>query len=254
MKSLIIIPTYNEAENLPLLLKEIFVYVPETHVLVIDDSSPDGTGQLADRLATEDKRLHTLHREGKLGLGTAYITGFQFALARSYEVVFEMDADFSHHPRYLPDFLKAVERADLVIGSRYITGGKTPDWPMVRRLLSGCGNVLSRLVLGIPVHDCTGGFRCYRCSVLQCLELEAVKSHGYAFQIELTHRAWSQGCKIVETPITFQERKYGASKMSSSIVAEALAYIFRARLKTFHLKRKVALVRSHLQSKTIHSD
>ena len=245
MKALIILPTYNEAENLPLLLEDIFTYAPEVHVLVIDDNSPDGTGQLADRLAATDKRLRTLHREGKLGLGTAYVAGFQFALARDYDVVFEMDADFSHHPRYLPVFLRAIKTADLVIGSRYIEGGKTPNWSFIRRMLSGCGNMLARLVLRIPVHDCTSGFRCYRCRVLERFELEEVKSQGYVFQIDLTHRALCHGCKIVETPITFWERKYGTSKMSGHIVVEALTYIIGTRLKSFRLGRKPAYMHSH---------
>jgi dolichol-phosphate mannosyltransferase len=232
MKALIIIPTYNELENLPLLLKEIFVSVPAIDILIVDDNSPDGTGEVADRIAEEDPRLHVLHRAGKLGLGTAYIAGFQYAIEHAYDVAFEMDADFSHDPLYLPDFLKAIEGADLVIGSRYIQGGKTPGWPLIRRLISGSGNVFARFMLGIPVRDCTGGFRCYRCQVLQQIELDTVQSRGYAFQIELTHRTMKHGFKIVETPITFMDRKYGSSKMSRKIMTEAFTFVLQTRLQS----------------------
>jgi dolichol-phosphate mannosyltransferase len=232
MKSLIIIPTYNELENLPLLLKEIFLCVPDVDVLIVDDNSPDGTGLLVDRMAEDDPRIHALHRTGKLGLGTAYIAGFQYAIVHGYDVAFEMDADFSHDPRFLPNFLKAIEGADLVIGSRYIQGGQTPGWPLLRRLISGSGNIFARAMLGIPVHDCTGGFRCYRREVLQCIELDSVQSRGYAFQIELTHRVMHHGFKIVETPITFMDRKYGTSKMSKKIVTEAFTYVLQTRLRT----------------------
>lgn len=232
MRSLIIIPTYNELENLPRLLKEIFIAVSDAHVLVVDDNSPDGTGHLADEMARDDSRIHVMHRAGKLGLGTAYIAGFKYAIARDYDVVFEMDADFSHDPRYLPDFLKEIEHADLVIGSRYIEGGQTPEWSFSRRLISGCGNIFARFMLGIPVHDCTGGFRCYRRQVLQQIDLDTVSSRGYAFQVELTYRTMNQGFKIVETPITFKDRTYGTSKMSRTIVAEAFTYVLRTRLHT----------------------
>ena len=229
MKTLIIIPTYNELENLPLLLKQIFSFAPETDVLIVDDNSPDGTGQLAKEIRKKNPRVNVLHRPGKLGLGTAYIAGFKYAIEHSYDAAFEMDADFSHDPCYLPNFLKAIESADLVIGSRYIPGGSTPNWSATRRLISGSGNIFARFMLGIQIHDCTGGFRCYRRSVLQNIDLDAIQSRGYAFQVELTYRVMRQGFKIVETPITFMDRRLGKSKMSRKIVIEAFTYVLRTR-------------------------
>src|SRR5260221_6498956 len=170
MKTLLIIPTYNEVENLPPLLDEIFKYAPEADILIVDDNSPDGTGELADKISEENASVHVRHRAGKLGLGTAYIAGFKYAIAHDYDAAFEMDADFSHDPRYLPDFLRAIEDADLVIGSRYVPGGGTPDWSPVRRLISSGGNILARFLLGIPIHDCTAGFRCYRCEALRSID------------------------------------------------------------------------------------
>jgi len=231
MKTLIIIPTYNEVENLCPLLQAIFSYAPLTDVLIVDDHSPDGTGELADELQTKDVRVHVLHRAGKLGLGTAYLAGFKFALAHGYDAAFEMDADFSHDPRYLPDFLRAIEDADVVIGSRYIVGGNTPNWSALRRLISGGGNIFARLILGIPAHDCTSGFRCYRRRVLESIDLDAVQSHGYAFQVELTYRVMMQGFQMVETPIVFRDRRCGKSKMSHAIILEALTYVLRTRLR-----------------------
>lgn len=229
MKTLIIIPTYNEVENLHPLLKEIFSYAPETHVLIVDDNSPDGTGKLADEIHYKNPQVHVLHRSGKLGLGTAYIAGFKYAIKHDYEAVFEIDADLSHDPHYLPDFLKEIEHADLVIGSRYVSGGGTPNWSIVRRLISNSGNIFARFMLGIPVHDCTAGFRCYRRKVLQSIDLDTIQSQGYAFQVELTYRVTRQGFKIVEIPIIFMDRRVGKSKMSRKIIIEAFAYVLRAR-------------------------
>jgi len=229
MKTLIIIPTYNELENLRPLLQEIFSYAQETDVLIVDDNSPDGTGKLADEIHNENSQVHVLHRAGKLGLGTAYIAGFKYAVAHDYDAAFEMDADFSHDPRYLPDFLKAIERADLVIGSRYIPGGGTPNWSFLRRFISGGGNIFARFMLGIPVQDCTAGFRCYRRQVLESIDLDTIQSQGYAFQVEMAYRVMRQGFKIVETPIVFMDRRIGKSKMSRKIVIEAFIYVLRAR-------------------------
>ncbi len=229
MKTLIIIPTYNECENLRPLLKELFSYVPATDVLIVDDNSPDGTGKLADELHDENPQIQVLHRADKLGLGTAYIAGFKYAVAHNYDAAFEMDADFSHDPRYLPDFLKAIEDADLVIGSRYIPGGDTPNWSFMRRTISGCGNIFARFMLGIPVHDCTAGFRCYRREVLESIDLDSIQSQGYAFQVELAYRVMRQGFKIVETPIIFMDRRVGKSKMSRAIVLEAFTYVLRTK-------------------------
>ncbi|MGH2482685.1 MAG: polyprenol monophosphomannose synthase, partial [Ktedonobacteraceae bacterium] len=193
MKTLIIIPTYNELENLPPLLKEIFSYAPATDILVVDDNSPDGTGELVDRMSAENPHIHALHRAGKMGLGTAYIAGFHYAIAHGYDAAFEMDADFSHDPRYLPDFLTKIEQADLVIGSRYVPGGNTPNWSLLRRFVSGGGNIFSRVVLGLRVHDCTAGFRCYRREVLETIQFDTIQSQGYGFQVEMAYRVQKLG-------------------------------------------------------------
>lgn len=229
MKTLIIVPTFNEAENLRPLLEAIFSFVPTTDILIVDDNSPDGTGELADSIAAEDSRVHVLHRPGKLGLGTAYIAGFKYTIAHGYDAAFEMDADFSHDPRYLPDFLKAIEHADLVIGSRYVHGGETPNWSLVRRFISGGGNIFARFMLGIPVHDCTAGYRCYRHEVLEHIDLDTIQSQGYAFQVELAYRVMQHGFRIAEIPIIFMDRRVGKSKMSRNIVIEAFAYVLRTR-------------------------
>lgn len=229
MKTLLIIPTYNEIENLPNLIEQVFSYLPETDILVVDDNSPDGTGQFADEMHAANPQVNVLHRAGKLGLGTAYIAGFKYAIEHVYDAAFEMDADFSHDPRYLPDFMKAIENADLVIGSRYIPGGATPNWSIVRRFISGGGNIFARFMLGIKVHDCTAGFRLYRREVLESINLDTVQSQGYAFQVEMANRVMRQGFRIVETPIVFMDRRVGKSKMSKSIVFEALGYVFRTR-------------------------
>jgi dolichol-phosphate mannosyltransferase len=229
MKTLIIIPTYNECENLPPLLETIFSYVPQTDILIVDDNSPDGTGALVDKIALTDKRVHVIHRAGKLGLGTAYVAGFKYAIAHNYDAAFEMDADFSHDPQYLPNFLTAIEYADLVIGSRYVPGGATPNWSIIRRLISGCGNIFARVVLNMPIHDCTAGYRCYRREVLESIDLESVESQGYGFQVELAYRVMKRGFRIVETPIVFMDRRVGKSKMSRKIVLEAFTYVLRAR-------------------------
>jgi dolichol-phosphate mannosyltransferase len=229
MKTLIIIPTYNELENLPSLLKEIFSYAPATDILIVDDHSPDGTGELAEKMSAEDARVHVLHRSGKLGLGTAYIAGFKYALANGYDAAFEMDADFSHDPRYLPDFLKKIEEADLVIGSRYIPGGSTPNWSLLRRFISGGGNIFARTVLSLKVRDCTAGYRCYRRAVLESVEFETIRSQGYGFQVEMAYRVERQGFKIVEIPIVFMDRRVGKSKMSHAIFVEGFINVIRAR-------------------------
>ncbi len=229
MKTLIIIPTYNELDNLRPLITEIFSYTPQTDILIVDDNSPDGTGKLADELSAANPQIHVLHREGKLGLGTAYIAGFKYAIAHQYDAAFEMDADFSHDPKYLPNFLEAIQDADLVIGSRYIAGGDTPNWSLLRRFISGGGNIYARFMLGLPIHDCTAGYRCYRRRVLETIDLDTVQSQGYAFQIELLYRVRKHGFKIVETPIVFLDRRVGKSKMSRKIFLEGFVFVFRTR-------------------------
>src|SRR5215469_10079490 len=230
MKTLIIIPTFNEVENLPPLLKEIFEYAPETDVLIVDDNSTDGTGKLADEIHNENSKVQVIHRSGKLGLGTAYIAGFKYAIEHYYDAAFEMDADFSHDPKYLPDFLKTIERADLVIGSRYIRGGTTPNWSLLRRFISGGGNIYARFMLGMPVHDATSGFRCYRSSVLHSIDFETMQSQGYAFQIEMAYRVSQRGFRIIEIPISFVDRRVGKSKMSRKIFIEGFLWVLRTRL------------------------
>lgn len=229
MKTLIIIPTYNELDNLHPLLEQVFSFAPDTDVLIVDDNSPDGTGKLADEIHEENPQVAVLHRTGKLGLGTAYIAGFKYAIEHGYDAAFEMDADFSHDPRYLPDFLKAIEHADLVIGSRYIPGGDTPNWSLLRRFISGGGNLFARFMLGIPVHDCTAGFRCYRRQALESINLDTIQAQGYAFQVELAYRTTQLGFKVVETPIVFMDRRVGKSKMSSTIFFEGFLWVLRTR-------------------------
>ena len=229
MQTLIIIPTYNEIENLPLIVQAVFDVQPDVHILIVDDGSPDGTGDLADTLVSQDERVHVMHRTGKLGLGTAYIAGFKWALKRDYEFIFEMDADFSHQPKYLADFLAAAQEADLVLGTRYVAGGGTEGWTRSREFISRGGNLYARLVLWLPFHDLTGGFKCFRRKVLETIDLDAVRSTGYAFQIELTYRAVKAGFAVKEVPIIFPDRTRGESKMSGSIVREAMVNVVRLR-------------------------
>lgn len=228
-KALIIFPTYNESENIEKITAAVLEQDKIIEVLVVDDNSPDGTGPIADRLAEENPRVHALHRSEKAGLGTAYIHGFKWAIAHKYDYIFEMDADFSHKPEYLPDFLEAIKENDLVLGSRYISGVNVVNWPMSRLLLSYFANVYSRLVTGLPVRDATGGFKCFRREVLEAIELDAVKSNGYTFQIEVSMRAWVRKFRIKEIPIIFTDREHGTSKMSKKIVREAIWMVWWLR-------------------------
>jgi dolichol-phosphate mannosyltransferase len=229
-RALIIVPTYNERENIRRLIDTVLVQDARIDVLVVDDGSPDGTGALVDELVATNDRVHVLHRERKLGLGTAYIAGFRWALDRDYAFVMEMDADFSHDPLHLPQFLRAVEDADLVLGSRYQQGRVTVvNWPIARLILSYCANIYARAVTGLPVWDATGGFKCFRRSVLEAIDLSRVRSNGYAFQIEMSFRAWKRNFRIAEIPIVFVDRTEGTSKMSGSIVREAVWMVWRLR-------------------------
>ncbi len=229
MKALVIIPTYNELENLPRIVPAVLSQDDRLSVLVVDDNSPDGTGRLADELAAENPLVHVLHRPGKAGLGKAYLAGFKWALEHDYDRVFEMDADFSHDPKYLPKFLETTDGADLVLGSRYISGVNVINWPMTRLLLSYFANVYARLVTGMPVRDATGGFKCFRREVLEAIDLDTVRSNGYAFQIEMSFRVWKKGFKIREIPIIFTDREHGQSKMSKGIVREAILMVPKLR-------------------------
>ena len=231
VRSLIVIPTYNERDNIAGLIDDVLRVVPTTDLLSIDDNSPDGTGQLVDQMSASDQRIRVMHRAGKLGLGTAYIAGFRFAIEQGYDLVFEMDADYSHDPRYLPDFLNLAHDADLVIGSRYIKGGGTPNWSALRKFISGGGNTFARVMLGIPTHDCTAGFRCYRTTALRTLDLSLIRASGYAFQVELAYIFWKRGYRVRETPIIFVDRRVGKSKMSRKIFIEGFLWVLRTRLQ-----------------------
>jgi dolichol-phosphate mannosyltransferase len=230
VKALVIIPTYNERENLVPLLKQIFAQGLTLEVLIVDDHSPDGTGAVADELAAADARVHVMHRPGKMGLGSAYVAGFRYALERDYEAVFEMDADFSHNPDSLPEFLRELETADLVVGSRYLYGVTVVNWPLKRLVLSYGANVYSRIITGIPIKDLTGGYKCFRRQVLEALDLSRVKSDGYGFQIEINYKAWRKGFRIREIPILFVDRRAGESKMNRRIVWEAAWMVWRLRI------------------------
>jgi dolichol-phosphate mannosyltransferase len=218
----LVLPTYNEAANMEAFVEAVLAKLPSTaRVLIVDDNSPDGTGDIADRLAEGDERVAALHRPRKEGLGPAYIAGFRRALEEGAELVLEMDSDFSHDPAYLPRLLEAGERADVVIGSRYVAGGGVGDWGALRRGISRWGSAYARFVLGVGVHDLTGGFKCFRREVLEAIDLDTIRSRGYAFQVEVTYRAIQRGFEVVEVPIVFRERRAGTSKMDRSIVAEA---------------------------------
>ncbi len=232
-RTLICLPTYDERENLAPIVEAIHRVVPGVHVLVIDDASPDGTGLVADGLAARDPRVKVLHRPGKQGLGRAYLAGFAWALEQRYDLVLEMDADFSHDPRHLPALLAASRDADLVLGSRYVPGGGTVNWGLGRRLVSRGGSLYARKILGLPIRDLTGGFKCFRREVLEALELETVECTGYAFQIELTFRAVRRGFRVVEVPIVFADRRLGQSKMSRRIVLEAIRKVWSIRFSRF---------------------
>jgi glycosyltransferase involved in cell wall biosynthesis len=222
---LVVVPTYDERENLPELLGRLRTAVPDADVLVVDDSSPDGTGDLADSLAASDPQLHVLHRPGKQGLGVAYLAGYGWGLARDYVAFVQMDADLSHLPEQVPDLLRALEDADLVLGTRWMPGGTVVNWPASREWLSRSGNAYTRVVLGLPLRDATGGFRAFRRSALESLSLQDVASAGYCFQVDLATRAAHAGLVIQEVPITFVERVHGRSKMSGSIVRESLVRV-----------------------------
>jgi dolichol-phosphate mannosyltransferase len=229
--SLIILPTYNERDNLRAMVRRIHEELPDTHVLVVDDGSPDGTGEVADELAKRDERIKVTHRPCKMGLGTAYIEGFRRGLDEGYELLWEMDTDFSHDPRYLPDMLAAIENgADLAIGSRYVAGGGTENWGLGRKILSRGGGLYARLVLGVPVQDLTSGFRCYRRQVLETIDLGSVRSEGYSFQIEMAYKTCKAGFCVEEVPIVFVDRRVGQSKMSGKIVLEAIWRVWPLRL------------------------
>jgi len=230
--ALIVVPTYNERDNVRGIAGRLLAALPGAELLFVDDNSPDGTGALLDELAAAEPRLHVMHRAGKLGLGTAYVEGFGWGLAHGYDYLFEMDADGSHDPRYLPQMVALAEDgADVVVGSRYVPGGGTENWGLGRKLLSRGGSLYARLILGIELRDVTAGFVCWRRSALEAIDLPTITSNGYSFQIEMKYRAVSKQLRVVETPIVFVDRRVGQSKMSRAIVAEALLQVWRLRLR-----------------------
>jgi len=230
-ETLVIVPTYNERENLPAMVERLSKLPARVDMLVVDDNSPDGTGQLAEELAVKNPFLHALHRSEKNGLGRAYCAGFAWALRRGYELIMEMDGDFSHNPDDIPRFIEAASQADLVLGSRYCNGIRVINWPMKRLLLSTSAARYVRWITGMPFTDPTGGFKCFRRHTLAAIDLDGVRSNGYSFQIEMTHKIWRQGMKVVEIPIVFTDRFLGDSKMSRKIVWEALVMVWRLWLQ-----------------------
>jgi dolichol-phosphate mannosyltransferase len=229
-RALVIVPTFNERDNIARIIPAILAQDACFEILVVDDGSPDGTGAIVDQIVERNERVHVIHRSGKLGLGTAYIAGFRWALERKYDLVFEMDADFSHNPERLPEFLAAIKEADVVLGSRYQNGHvNVVNWPMSRLFLSYAANLYARGITGLPVFDATGGFKCFRRNVLEAIDLNSVRSNGYAFQIEMNFRAWKRGFRLLEIPIIFVDRTEGVSKMSKRIVREAIWMVWRLR-------------------------
>ena len=238
MKYLVVVPTYNEILNIEKLIESVLKVAPEVDILIVDDNSPDGTGDIADKIAAKETRLKVLHRAGKQGLGSAYVAGFKYALEKGYDFVFEMDADFSHNPEKLRLFIERSEGCDLVIGSRYINGISVVNWPLNRLLLSILANLYVRIILWLPVKDATSGFKCFKAAVLKTIDLDRVKSDGYSFQIEMNYRAHRNGFKICEIPIIFIDRHSGTSKLNRNIILEALLIPWSLRLESLFWKRK----------------
>lgn len=230
MQAMVVIPTYNECENIESITQVVLDLPVGAHVTIVDDSSPDGTGEIAAAMAAAEERVHVIHRQGKLGLGSAYIAGFKYALREGAQHILEMDADFSHDPADIPRLIEAAQEYDVVVGSRYVPGGGTCNWGLLRQLVSRGGSLYAKVILGIPIWDLTGGFNCWRRAVLESVDLDAVTSNGYAFQIEMKYRAFRGGFRLVEVPIVFSDRRVGESKMSGSIVREALWKVWRFRL------------------------
>jgi dolichol-phosphate mannosyltransferase len=232
VKSLVIVPTYNERANVQALIPQVLSLPLDVEMLIVDDNSPDGTGKVVAEMAARDGRIHLLSREAKLGLGSAYVAGFKYALSRpEIEFVFEMDADFSHDPATIPNFLEAIKDYDVVLGSRYLRGVTVVNWPLSRLILSYSANLYTRVVTGLPVHDATGGFKCFRRRALEGIDLDGVGSDGYSFQIEMSFKCWKKGFRIKEIPITFVDRRVGTSKMSHKIIWEAVWLVWRLRLQ-----------------------
>lgn len=231
MRVMVVVPTYNERNNLEELAPQVLSKLPDVELLVVDDGSPDGTGDYADSLRRDDPRVHVLHRPSKMGLGSAYVKGFKHALEAGAELIVQMDADFSHDPDVIPDLIKAAGSYDVVLGSRYITGANVVNWPLSRLFLSYFANVYTHIVTGLPLRDSTGGFKCFHRKVIETIDLDSIRSDGYSFQIEVNFRCWRKGFSIVEIPIVFVDRHSGTSKMSRRIVWEAMWLVWRLRLE-----------------------
>lgn len=230
MKVMVVVPTYNERDNIERLVREVLAQDDGIDVLIVDDNSPDGTGEIADKMVAETSRVHVIHRAGKLGLGSAYREGFKYALGKGAEYIVEMDADFSHDPKMLPAFFQKIKDYDLVIGSRYLNGVSVVNWPIRRLILSYCASVYTRIVTGLRISDCTGGFKCFRRVVLESIALDKIKSDGYSFQIEVNYRCVEKGFRVGELPIIFIDRHAGSSKMSKKIVREAVVMVWKLKL------------------------
>lgn len=238
MKSIVVIPTYNEAENIESLIRAINEQVPEMHILIVDDNSPDGTSNIVEKIMENDNRVHLIKRSGKMGLGTAYCAGFKYCLEKGYDAICEMDADFSHDPAELKNFLNLFDDYDLIIGSRYVVGVNVVNWPLSRLILSYGANLYTRIITGMPIKDATGGFKCFRASKLKEIDLDTIRSNGYGFQIEMNYRMWKNGARIKETPIIFVDRRSGISKMNKSIIYEAIFLVWKLKLFPWLLKKR----------------
>ena len=230
-KTLVVTPTYDEAENIEKFIGQVLAQSPDIEMLIVDDNSPDKTGDIVEEMEKKNHRIHLLRRPRKMGLGTAYVQGFRYAIANGFDYVFEMDADFSHNPEEIPNFLEKIQKCDLVIGSRYTGGVRVVNWPIRRLILSYGANLYTRIVTGMPIKDATGGFKCFRRKVLEAIDLEKVTSNGYAFQIEMNFKAWSKGFKVCEHPIIFVDRLSGISKMSRKIVYEAVFVVWKLKMR-----------------------
>lgn len=238
MKTIVVIPTYNEADNIQSLIETLHNVVPDTHILVVDDNSPDGTAQIVETIEKNDDRVHLIVRPGKMGLGTAYCHGFRWALDRGYDAICEMDADFSHDPNELKTFFNEFPNYDLIIGSRYIKGVNVINWPLSRLLLSYGANLYTQIITGMPIKDATGGFKCFRAEKLKEIELDRIKTNGYGFQIEMNYRMWKKGARIKEVPIIFVDRRSGVSKMNKSIIYEAIFLVWKLKFFPWLLNKK----------------
>ncbi len=241
MKTIVVIPTYNESENIQSIINTILNVKEDMHILIVDDNSPDGTSQIVKNIMEYDERIHLITRAGKMGLGTAYCEGFQWALDKEFDFIMEMDADFSHNPEEIPNFLKEIENNDLVIGSRYICGVNVVNWPLRRLVLSYGANLYTQIITGLPIKDATGGFKCFRAEALRLIDLNTIKTNGYGFQIEMNYRLWKLGARIKELPIIFIDRRSGVSKMNKKIIWEAIFLVWKLKFNRSinHQKNKI---------------